>query len=145
MFWTQTYRPIEILIIDDGSEDNTLKVLSSLNQSIRVFHKENGGVASALNYGIREAKGEFIAWLSHDDVFLPEKIQKQVEFLSVHQDYSACYTNFEIINASGHHIKNYIAPWHPAKELPRRFLRDMHINGSTTMIRKEYLVKAGYF
>lgn len=78
----QTYKNIEVIVVNDGSTDNTEKIVKSYGDKIRYFYKENGGVASALNLAIENSKGEYISWLSHDDVYYPNKIQKQIEALS---------------------------------------------------------------
>ena len=64
----QTYENIEVLVINDGSDDNgkTEAIARSYGDKLRYFHKENGGVASALNLGIKEMAGEYFSWLSHD-------------------------------------------------------------------------------
>lgn len=79
----QTYENIEVLVINDGSKDDgeTEKIALSYGDKIRYFYKENGGVSSALNLGIREMKGEYFSWLSHDDVYFPEKVSSQMEAL----------------------------------------------------------------
>lgn len=141
----QTYPQIEIIVVDDGSTDSTVDLLSKYKDKIYLFQKKNGGVASALNLGIKLAHGEFIAWLSHDDVFLPEKIQKQVDFFVNNKVYCACHTNFEIIDSSGKHIRNIYSSSVDSKELPLHFLQSMHINGSTMLIRKKFLYMAGLF
>lgn len=79
----QTYENIEVLVINDGSKDDgeTEKIALSYGDKIRYFYKENGGVSSALNLGIREMKGEYFSWLSHDDAYFPEKVSSQMEAL----------------------------------------------------------------
>lgn len=83
----QTYPNIEVLVINDGSTDNgaTRDIAMSFSSRIRYFEKENGGVVSALNFGIDQMRGEYFAWLSHDDIYLPEKIEKQVRAIQEHQ------------------------------------------------------------
>ena len=80
---SQTYENIEILVVNDGSTDNTENIALSYGDRIRYFKKENGGVSSALNLGIREMKGEYFSWLSHDDKYTPDKIKNQVELLNI--------------------------------------------------------------
>ena len=74
----QTYNNIEVLVINDGSKDNTDEIALSYGDKIRYFKKENGGVSSALNIGIKNMKGEYFSWLSHDDMYTPDKIEKSV-------------------------------------------------------------------
>lgn len=84
----QTYSNIEILVVNDGSNDGgkTREIALSYKDKIRYFEKENGGVSSALNYGIQNMKGEYFSWLSHDDVYEPRKIEHQVELLQRFND-----------------------------------------------------------
>lgn len=80
----QTYDNIEIIVVNDGSNDDgaTERIALSYGNKIRYFSKENGGTSTALNLGIREMKGEYFSWLSHDDTYYPNKIKKQIEELS---------------------------------------------------------------
>ena len=77
----QTYKNIEIIVVNDGScDDNKTENLAlSYGDKIRYIHKTNGGSSSALNVGIKNMRGEYFSWLSHDDVYLPEKISKQID------------------------------------------------------------------
>ncbi|MBO5907604.1 MAG: glycosyltransferase [Clostridia bacterium] len=76
----QTYDNIEIVVVNDGSTDGGAgrAICEKYADKIVYFEKENGGCASALNYGVRHAKGEFISWLSHDDLYEPTKIEHQL-------------------------------------------------------------------
>lgn len=78
----QTYDNIEVIVVNDGSHDSSEKIALEYGEKIRYIYKDNGGVASALNEGIKNAMGEYISWLSHDDLYYPDKVLKQVEFLS---------------------------------------------------------------
>jgi glycosyltransferase involved in cell wall biosynthesis len=77
----QDYDNIEVIVVNDGSTDNTDMIAKSYGDKIRYFSKENGGVSTALNLAIKNAKGEYISWLSHDDYYLPAKISRQIEEL----------------------------------------------------------------
>lgn len=79
----QTYSNVEVLVVDDGSTDNgqTERIARRYGEHIRYIQKENGGVASALNLGIQEMTGEYFSWLSHDDVYHPDKLTVQIECL----------------------------------------------------------------
>lgn len=79
----QTYKNIEVVVIDDGSNDvgATERIATSYQNRIRYYKKENGGVASALNFGIKKMTGEYFSWLSHDDMYEKTKIEDQVNYL----------------------------------------------------------------
>lgn len=99
----QSYRNIEVLVINDGSNDHgaTERIALSYGTKIRYFFKPNGGVASALNRGVDEMSGEYFSWLSHDDLYTKDKIEKEMAFLArmgrenviVYSDYSVFTTN----------------------------------------------------
>lgn len=75
----QTYKELELIVVDDGSSDNSLDVVQSYADSrLKVFTKENGGPASARNLGIQHCSGEYIALIDQDDLWYPTKLQKQV-------------------------------------------------------------------
>lgn len=141
----QTYSNIELLVIDDGSTDGTWGIIRSYGNELRGFHKENGGVASALNLGISHATGKYIAWLSHDDIFLPQKIQCQVTFLESHPNYKACYTDFCIINTQDELLRNVKNPWYPRSKMVQTLFGEMYINGSTTLIDSNCFDVVGLF
>jgi len=76
----QTYRNIEVIVVNDGSNDEgkTCEIALSYGNKIRYFEKENAGVSTALNLGIREMRGQYFAWLSHDDIYHPQNIEIQM-------------------------------------------------------------------
>ena len=94
----QTYKNIEILVIDDGSTDNTKEVLKKYDDSIIYLYKENGGVSSARNYGIKKANGKYIAFLDADDVWMPEKIEEQVALMEANEEIGLCYASTHRVN-----------------------------------------------
>lgn len=78
---SQTYKPLEIIIIDDGSEDNTAKIVRQYGNLIRYIFKENGGESSARNAGILKSNGDWIAFLDHDDEWLPHHLSNAVNII----------------------------------------------------------------
>ena len=77
----QSYKNCEIIVVNDGSTDKTEEIAMKYGSRIRYFYKENGGVSTALNMGIENMKGEYFSWLSHDDVYFPDKVEKQINAL----------------------------------------------------------------
>lgn len=97
---SQTYTNWELIIVDDCSTDNTDEVVGSFlsDQRIRYLKNEkNSGAAVSRNYALREAKGKWIAFLDSDDIWLPEKLEKQIGFMT-DNGYKFSYTNYEEID-----------------------------------------------
>jgi glycosyltransferase involved in cell wall biosynthesis len=86
----QTHAPLEVLVVDDGSPDNTFEVASSFQKPVRALRKPNGGPASARNLGASEAIGEWIAFLDADDIWLPAKLERQIALASPDTDVVHC-------------------------------------------------------
>jgi len=96
---TQIDKDFEAIFINDGSTDNgaTREVCLKYHDFIIYLEKENGGCASALNYGIKYAKGEYVSWLSHDDLYYPEKIKYQI---NLYEKYNLDRKNVVISNSA---------------------------------------------
>jgi glycosyltransferase involved in cell wall biosynthesis len=91
----QTYTNYEIIVVDDGSTDNTKEVLEPYREKIRYIYQDNAGVSAARNTGIRAALGPWIAFLDSDDIWLPEKLSSQMECIK-HTNTKVCFTKVEI-------------------------------------------------
>ncbi len=142
----QTYTNIEILVVDDGSTDDTWDMIQSYGNKIRSFHKDNGGVSTALNLAIDNMNGEWFAWLSHDDIWLPEKIEKQMEYLKLHPKIKLCYTGFSSINQNGNIMSGNNGIWYKKGSDVKHMLYSYnYINAITTMVHKDCFEKIGYF
>lgn len=98
---SQTYTNCEIIVVNDGSNDGgkTEKIAKSYGNQIRYFYKENGGVASALNLALAKIQGEYFSWLSHDDLYYPNKIQCQIEALQQSDDITRiAYSDYDLLD-----------------------------------------------
>lgn len=155
---SQTYKNKEIIVVNDGSTDEgkTEKIALSYGNKIRYYVKENGGVSSAINLAIYNMKGEWLSWLSHDDMYKPEKLEKQVDFLNkliedrqVKDIKDICvYAALERINADGKFIskKSIIVPSQMTPIDSVIFnIKSYSIGGCTVLMSKKILDEVGGF
>jgi glycosyltransferase involved in cell wall biosynthesis len=97
----QSYKNIEIIVVDDGSDINYAQEICSKYTNCIYLFKTNGGLSSARNFGIKHANGDYIALLDDDDLFLPSKIQKQVEILNTKSEIFCVHSSAGIIDDRG--------------------------------------------
>jgi teichuronic acid biosynthesis glycosyltransferase TuaG len=141
----QTHRNIEVIVVDDGSERYRER-LAPYYSSVRYIRKENGGTASALNRGIQHAEGGYVAWLSSDDVFEPNKIERQLAFLS-ERGGRFSFTRWKVIDAGGNVINPEAGSrFRTVTEFYRHMaMKGNAVNGCTVMMRKDLLSSVGLF
>jgi glycosyltransferase involved in cell wall biosynthesis len=103
----QTYENVEVIVVNDGSTDGgkTESVAKSYGDRIRYFYKENGGVSTALNLGIRNMKGTWFAWLSHDDLFSENRIEEDMATAKANPDAKVIFCRRSKINERGEVIQ----------------------------------------
>ena len=149
----QTYKNIEIIVVNDGSNDGekTREIALSYGDKIRYLEKENGGVATALNLAIKNADGEYISWLSHDDIYYPNKIKRQIEeLLKLDDKETILFSNFDILNESKN-IKDKVAVLDISASKPSYQFDMMDIffssklHGCSLLIPKKHFDNIGYF
>lgn len=143
----QTYKNIEVIVVNDGSKDRSDEIARSYGNKIRYFKKENGGVSTALNLAIKNMKGEYFSWLSHDDVYLPEKIECQIEVLRHLEDKTTVINcNNMRINGYGELIayRIYVIP-KKYRDKPLYYFFTSQISGCGLLLHKSYFEKLGDF
>lgn len=150
----QTYPNIEIIVVNDGSKDGgeTEAVALSYGEKIRYIYKENGGVSSALNEGIRQMRGEYFSWLSHDDVYLPEKVALQMDALQGETDNAVVMCanrqideNGELMNSDRARLKQIPEGLLDWRETLDFLWQRGCFNGCTLLIHRKVFERCGGF
>jgi glycosyltransferase involved in cell wall biosynthesis len=149
---SQTYKNIEVIIVNDGSTDDSEKIIKSYGNRIRYFKKENGGASTALNLGIQKMKGEYFSWLSHDDMYYSDKIEKQIAALRKlskdKRDKTILYSNWILIDKNSKRFDEFrIEKRYDAKKLnyPLYPIMKCVVHGCTLLIPKKCFEEVGYF
>ncbi|MGH6678292.1 MAG: glycosyltransferase family 2 protein, partial [Bradyrhizobium sp.] len=145
----QTWPSIEIIVIDDGSTDGgeTDRIARSYGDRIRHVKKRNGGVASALNAGIDIMTGDFFCWLSHDDLYVPSKTERQVArwtALGCPGDV-VLYTDYALIDATGAPIADVVLDHEMLEEKPLYSVLRGSIHGCSVFVPRHLFDQAGKF
>lgn len=142
----QTYKNIEVIVVNDGSADDTEKIAKSYGDKIRYFSKENGGVASALNLGLKEMKGKYFSWLSHDDVYYSEKIEKQIKFLAeLKNENVILYSDYDSIDSKAQIIRTDKMDHEMLEAKPEYAILRSAVSGCTLLIPKKAFDEYGFF
>lgn len=118
----QTFQDFELIVVDDGSSDASAEIARSYGKDLKYVYQENTGVAGAVNHGLRLATGRYISWLSHDDAFHPQKLEKQVTALDQLGTPAVCYTDIQRIDSEGRDVGEYVLPEHSRSEVLRHIL-----------------------
>ncbi len=153
----QTFLPHKIIVVDDGSNDKTYSLVSKYAENskveIRIIKKVNGGLSSARNTGIKESTVDFVAFLDADDVWLPDKLKKQIEKynLSKFKNLGLVYCDYDVIDSKGIiKYKNYKSPLDKKKMRGKVFKKLLERNqitssGSGVLIKREVFKAVGLF
>jgi glycosyltransferase involved in cell wall biosynthesis len=142
----QSYRPHEVIVVDDGSTDDTVQVLDRFRGSIRYVYRPNGGLSAARNTGIRESGGELIAFLDADDVWLPEKLKRQLACLA--ENPCAALVHSDVLYwdvATGQKTRQDRGRRHYVGSCYERFFQGNRVTPSTILIRRDCLSRVGFF
>lgn len=147
----QTYKNWECIIVDDGSTDGSLELVTSLTERYpgtwRILRQANSGQSLARNRGLEDSTGEYVALLDADDIWFTEKLSRQVEFLNSNQDVELLFTSYVIFENSLTKPFRYIR-FKNAESMIVRWLQMLGFGGlieSTGMIRRSFLEREGLF
>jgi glycosyltransferase involved in cell wall biosynthesis len=140
----QTYRDFELIVVDDGSTDNSREIVAAFGARVRYFFQENKGVSAARNAGIRAAQGAFLAFLDSDDLWHKKKLAVQIESMQSDPLVKICYTN-EIWLRNGTHLNQKkkhqkFSGWIFEPMLPLCL-----ISASSILLAREVLDRVGVF
>ncbi len=143
----QTYPRTEVVLVNDGSRDDgeTDRIARSYGDRIRYFQKDNGGVATALNLGIEKMRGAYFSWLSHDDIYLPHKLERQVRYHRRLPPDAISYSDFDVIDQESRHRRTVrIQP-----KTPERFrielMLQQFLHGCSLLIPRRHFDSFGGF
>lgn len=144
--YAQSHSPAECIVVDDGSTDDTPTILERFEgrDGFRWYRKVQGGEASARNFGIEQASGEYVAFLDHDDVWLPEKLKRQLS--EFEPEWAMAFTGYETVPAQESEGGGQQA-WDPDPvAVLRRLERGCAVMPmSSVMVRREVLRRVGPF
>ena len=143
----QSLREIEVIVINDGSTDDTLQVLASYGDAIKVIDQANGGMSHARNAGIRAARGKYVAFLDADDWWLPEKLAHQVKLLDKRPELGFCSTAARVENPQGELLNLWRCRHANGDMLETIVAENAAIAGgcSAVMVRRELFEQVGLF
>jgi len=145
----QTYADIEIIAVNDGSTDNSLEILKQYEDKITIINQKNMGLAEAVNAGIRKMSGNWLKWLSPDDVLYLNAIEILVDNAKELSENTLVYSNWEMIDKNGNKIRNFFESNYNDLnnfEFGVRLLDGQQVNINTSIlpssIVKKYLMKS---
>jgi glycosyltransferase involved in cell wall biosynthesis len=144
---SQTYRDLEVIVLDDGSVDKTAEVMQRYEGKVKYIRQENSGLPAARNRAIEASSGEFIALLDADDWWEPHKLSEQVPMLEQDPEICLVYSDLEVVYDDGKIISSFLSSRPLATDgyVFDRLLHSGFIIPSTVLLRRTHFEEAGMF
>lgn len=139
----QTYPAIEVIVVDDGSSDDTPEVMLPYGERVRYIRQENRGVSAARNTGFRATTGEYINFLDSDDFFLPTKIECQMRVFNLRPDVGLVHCGFYQVDENGNRLNKVTS--FPSDHILRELAVDCFLVVHTPLVRREWFDRVGLF
>ena len=141
----QTYPDIEIIVVDDGSTDNTQQVLKPYASKIKYIYQDNAGPAAARNNGARASNGSYLLFLDSDDWLSSEQINLQIIKLEKKPEYGLVYSAWKNVDETSKQIISEVRPKIEGDVLKKLLLRELFFSPGAALIRKECFDNVGLF
>jgi glycosyltransferase involved in cell wall biosynthesis len=139
----QTYQDYEVVVMDDGSKDNTREIVENYGKKVSYFYQENRGIASARNEAIKRSSGDYIAFLDSDDYWVREKLETQIDLFDKHPEYgmvASCCSSIRLDGSFREKNRPGKSGWVLRDLFNKNFIRT-----SSALIKKECLSRVGLF
>lgn len=135
----QTYQNIEVIVVDSSDNESTINILKEYSSKIQILRQPKNGIAAALNVGMKQAKGEYIARMDADDISLPNRLELQVNYLQNHPEIDVLGTEADVINKEGEIIGSIESKCYTNSQIYSKFIFENCIIHPTVMMRSSLI------
>jgi len=140
----QTFKDFEFIIINDGSNDNSENIILEYNDNrIKLYNKDNGGVSSALNYGLQLCNAKYVARFDADDICYLNRLQDQYEFMEANPDYVLIGSDADYVDENGNFIFKLQCSGHSSDEINSNILKKNPFIHSVVFFKKDLIISLG--
>ena len=141
----QTFKDIEVIVVDDGSTDRTAEMVLSFRDHVKYVYQEPAGAAKARNQGVAASSGEYLAFLDSDDIWLPHKLEKQVEILDERSEVGVVTADMQVIREDGTPQPEWVRGYCPQDPFCKVFLSGFWLQPSIICLRRSSFNQSGGF